>query len=444
MAVIAIVGRPNVGKSTLFNRMSRSNQALVGDLPGVTRDRNYAQLTWEEKTFTLVDTGGYVVSESSDLEDLTREQILQALDEADIILFVADAKTGLHPEDSELVDLLRRTAKPVFFAVNKVDGPEQERNLADFYELGLDRIYPTSAAHGYGIGQLLSELAAFVPETRDDLGDDQAQEAIKVAIIGRPNVGKSTLVNHLLGTQRVIVSATPGTTRDAVDSVLEQRGQRYLLIDTAGIRRKGRIREKLEKISIMRALQSIDRSHVSMILLDALEGITDQDLHIAGYIQERYRGCIVGINKWDAVENDRKQTTRLLEEVRDRFRFFPFAPIITFSALSGKRVARIIPTVREVFLQYNRRITTGILNRGLAEALRKHEPPVVKGRRLKFFYATQASTKPPTFVLFCNYPDSIHFSYERYLTNQLRDTFGLDKSPIRLIFRGRERREKGA
>ena len=444
MAVIAIVGRPNVGKSTLFNRMSRSNQALVGDLPGVTRDRNYAQITFEEKTFTLVDTGGYVISDSSDLEDLTREQILLALEEADIILFVADAKTGLHPEDADLVDLLRRTSKPVFFAVNKVDSPEQERNLAEFYELGLDRIYPTSAAHGYGVGQLLSELAAFLPETVEDAGDDQTPEAIKVAIIGRPNVGKSTLVNHLLGTQRVIVSATPGTTRDAVDSILEHRGQQYVLIDTAGIRRKGRIREMLEKISIMRALQSIDRSHVSVILIDAIEGITDQDLHIAGYIQERHRGCIVGINKWDAVENDRKLTKRFLEEVRDRFRFFPFAPIITFSALSGKRVARIIPTVWEVFQQYNQRITTGILNRGLAEALRKHEPPIVKGRRLKFFYATQASTKPPTFVLFCNDPDSIHFSYERYLTNQFREAFGLDKSPLRLIFRGRERKEKGA
>ncbi len=444
MAVVAIVGRPNVGKSTLFNRMSRSNQALVGDLPGVTRDRNYAQIACEEKTFTLVDTGGYVSAEGSDLEDLTREQILLALDEADIILFVADAKTGLHPEDADFVDLLRRTAKPVVFAVNKVDGPEQERNLTEFYELGLDRIHPTSAAHGYGVGQLLSELMAMVPESGEGFGEDQTEDEIKVAIIGRPNVGKSTLVNHLLGTQRVIVSPMPGTTRDAVDSVLDHGGQRYLLIDTAGIRRKGRIREKLEKISIMRALTSIDRSHVSVILIDAVEGITDQDLHIAGYIQERYRACIVGINKWDAVEKDSKLTKRLLEEVRERFRFFPFAPIITFSALSGKRVARIMPTVREVFQQYNQRITTGILNRGLAEALRKHEPPIVKGRRLKFFYATQASTKPPTFVLFCNYPDLIHFSYERYLTNQFREACGLDKSPLRLIFRGRERTARGA
>jgi GTPase len=443
MAVVAIVGRPNVGKSTLFNRMSRRNQALVGDIPGITRDRNYAQINWEEKTFTIVDTGGYVTLESSGMEDLTREQILIALDEADIILFVADGKTGLHPEDAFLVDLLRRTSKPIFFAVNKIDGPEQRRNINEFYELGLDHLYPLSAAHGYGVGEIMTDLTDSLPETAPDTEEDADAAEIRVAIVGRPNVGKSTLVNHLLGAQRVIVSPSPGTTRDAVDSVLERKGQRYLLIDTAGIRRKGKTRERLEKVSVLRALQSIDRSHVSLILLDPTEGITDQDLHIAGYIQERYRACIVGVNKWDAVENDGKQAARFLEGVRDRFRFAPFAPILTFSALSGHRVAKIIPTVREVFQHYSQRITTGILNRGLEQALQHHEPPVVRGRRLKFYYATQASVRPPTFVLFCNYPDAIHFSYERYLTNQFREAFGLTKTPIRLVFRGRERKAKG-
>jgi GTPase len=443
MAIVAIVGRPNVGKSTLFNRICRKNQALVGDLPGITRDRNYAQIGWEGKTLTLVDTGGYVTLESSGMEDLTREQILIALDEADIILFVADGKTGLHPEDSFLADLVRRTSKPVFFAVNKIDGPEQRQNIAEFYELGLDHIYPISAAHGSGVGEILTDVADAVPETVETMEDDADTGEIRVAIVGRPNVGKSTLVNHLLGAQRVIVSPSPGTTRDSVDSILEHKGHRYVLIDTAGIRRKGRTRERLEKLSIIRALRSIDRSHVTVILLDATEGITDQDLHIAGYIQERYRGCIVGVNKWDAVEKDGKQTARFLEEVRDRFRFFPFAPILTFSALTDKRVPRIIPTVREVFQQYSQRITTGILNRGLEHALRHHEPPVVRGRRLKFYYATQASTRPPTFVLFCNYPESIHFSYERYLTNQFREAFGLSKTPIRIVFRGRERKERG-
>jgi GTPase len=442
MAFVAIVGRPNVGKSTLFNRMNRRNQALVDDLPGVTRDRNYAQIDWEGKTFTLVDTGGFITGETSSINELTRDQIMIALDEADIILFVMDAKTGLHPEDSTLVDLLRRISKPVFYAVNKVDSPEQLRNTAEFYELGLERIYPVSAAHGFGVGELLTDLAKSLPKTMEDSDEDADTLEMRVAIVGRPNVGKSTLVNHLLGAQRVIVSPTPGTTRDAVDTVLEQKGMRYVLIDTAGIRRRGKTREKLEKISILRSLQSIDRSHVSMILLDATEGLTDQDLHIAGYIQERYRGCIIGINKWDAVEKDGKQTARFLEGVRERFRFFPFAPILTFSALNGKRVARIIPTVQEVFQQYSQRVTTGILNRGLEQALQHHEPPVVRGRRLKFYYATQTSIKPPTFVLFCNYPDSIHFSYERYLTNQFREAFGLTKTPIHLVFRGRERKPR--
>jgi GTPase len=443
MAVIAIVGRPNVGKSTLFNRIGRRNRALVGDLPGITRDRNYARIEWEGKTFTIVDTGGYVTLDSSGMEDLTRDQILLALDEADGILFVADGRSGIHPEDSFLVDLLRRTSKPIFLAVNKIDGPEQNRNIADFYELGLDRLYPISASHGYGVGELLTDLAEFLPETAPDLEEDGDTGEIRVAIVGRPNVGKSTLVNHLLGEQRVIVSPSPGTTRDAVDSMLERGGRRYLLIDTAGIRRKGKTRERLEKVSVLRALQSIDRSHVSVLLIDPLEGITDQDLHIAGYVQERYRACIIGVNKWDALEKDGKQAARFLEGVRERFRFSPFAPLLTFSALTGNRVAKIIPTVRDVFEQYSQRITTGILNRGLEQALQHHEPPVVKGRRLKFYYATQASTRPPTFVLFCNYPDSIHFSYERYLTNQFRDAFGLTKTPIRLVFRGRERKERG-
>lgn len=442
MAVIAIVGRPNVGKSTLFNRIGRRNRALVGDLPGITRDRNYARIEWEGKAFTIVDTGGFVTLDSSGMEDLTREQILLALDEADVILFVADGRTGIHPEDSFLVDLLRRTSKPIFLAVNKIDGPEQKRNIADFYELGLDRLYPISASHGYGVGELLTDLAESLPERAPDPEEDDDTGEIRVAIVGRPNVGKSTLVNHLLGEQRVIVSPSPGTTRDAVDSMLERGGRRYLLIDTAGIRRKGKTRERLEKVSVLRALQSIDRSHVSLILIDPVEGITDQDLHIAGYIQERYRACIIGVNKWDTLEKDGKQAARFLEGVRERFRFSQFAPVLTFSALTGNRIAKIIPTVRDVFDQYSQRITTGILNRGLEQALQHHEPPVVRGRRLKFYYATQASTRPPTFVLFCNYPDSIHFSYERYLTNQFREAFGLSKTPIRLVFRGRDRRER--
>lgn len=439
MAVVAIVGRPNVGKSTLFNRLSRKNQALVGDLPGVTRDRNYARVTWEGKSFTLIDTGGYVEGNSSDFEELTREQILLALDEADLIVFVADAKTGLHPEDRTLVNLLRRTSKPVLLAVNKIDGPEQRQKLHDFYELGWEELYPISAAHGFGLDDLLTALVTGIPQVGEDSDKD---DGIRVAIVGRPNVGKSTLVNRLLGTPRSIVSAIPGTTRDSIDSVLEHKGQRYVLIDTAGIRRKGRTREFLEKVSVIKALQSIDRCHVALVLIDPTEGVTDQDLHISGYIQERYKGCLIGINKWDAVSNDPGNSKRILAEVKERFKFAPFAPVLSFSGLTGQRVAKILPSVSAVYEQYNQRITTGVLNRILEDAIQRHEPPVVKGRRLKFYYATQAATQPPTFVLFCNNPDGIHFSYERYLNNHFHKACGLSKTPIRLIFRGRTQGDK--
>lgn len=440
MTLIAIVGRPNVGKSTLFNRIRRRRQALVDDVPGVTRDRNYAQVTWEGKPFTIIDTAGFVSHAFKDLDEQTREQIRLAVDEADLILFIADGKTGLHPEDKALVNLLRRTSKPVYYAVNKIDGPGQQQNISEFFELGLDRLHPISAAHGFGMGELMSDLLESIPTT--EMTEVEQPNEIRVAIVGRPNVGKSTLTNRILGAPRVIVDATPGTTRDAIDSPFEHDGQRYVLIDTAGIRRKGKTREKLEKISVIKALQSIDRSHVAVLLTDASEGITDQDLHIAGYVQERSRACVIGINKWDAIDTDPRRTRLFMEGVQERFKFLPFAPILTISALAGKRVARVIPTVFEVFQQYNQRITTGHVNRALEQALERHEPPQVAGRPLKFYYATQTSVRPPTFVLFCNRPESIHFSYERYLTNQFREAFGLTKTPIRLIFRGRQKGER--
>lgn len=441
MAIVAIVGRPNVGKSTLFNRLSRKNQALVFDAPGVTRDRNYAQISWDEKSFTLVDTGGFIGSAGSVIEDEMREQILMAVDEADAVLFLLDARAGLTHEDRDLAETLRKSGKLIFCTVNKIDGPEQTRLLADFYELGFDHLYPASAAHGFGIEDLMTDLINRIPEsTTEEEGAAELTE-IKIAILGRPNVGKSTLVNQILGAPRVIVSPLPGTTRDPVDTLLTREGQSYLLIDTAGIRRKGKTTAALEKLSVLRALQSIERSHVSILILDATEGITEQDLHIGGYVQERHRACLIGINKWDSVEKDPRLTKSIKDEVRSRFRFFPFAPILTFSALTGKRVGRILPAVQEVFQQYNQRITTGLVNRVLEETVRRHEPPIVRGRSLKFYYATQTSTRPPTFVLFCNYPDAVHFSYERYLTNQFRTAFALDKTPIRLVFRGRQRRE---
>ena len=442
MAVIAIVGRPNVGKSTLFNRITRSRQALVDDLPGVTRDRNYASATWDEKSFTVVDTGGFISKDAALFDHATREQIFHALEEADILLFVGDGKTGLHPEDSALFDTLRRTSKPIFFSVNKIDGPEQQGHLVDFYALGVQDIYPISSAHGFGVGDLLSDIVELIPEPSGlQEGEEDEVSEIRICVLGRPNVGKSTLVNRILDAPRVIVSPIPGTTRDAVDTLFERDSQKYLLIDTAGIRKKGKTWEKLEKISIIKAVQSIDKSHVCILLIDASEGVADQDLHIAGYIQERYRACIVGVNKWDEFSPDPKIRKNFLEDLKWRFRFMPYAPILTFSALTGKGVQKLIPTVRAVFGQYGSRVSTGILNRGIQDAVSAHEPPVVRGRRLKFFYGTQAGTRPPMFVLFCNYPDSIHFSYERFLLNRFRETFGLDKTPIRLVFRGRKQRD---
>jgi GTPase len=443
MAIIAIVGRPNVGKSTLFNRISKSSRALVDDLPGVTRDRNYTSCVWDEKSFTLIDTGGFISRNDSFFDQHTREQIFHALQEADVLLFVADGKLGLHPEDTVLFDILRRTSKPVFFAANKIDGVEQKRHMEEFYALGVEKLYPISSAHGFGISDLLSDIVKLVPESAaPEEGEDDEPGEIRVSILGRPNVGKSTLVNQILGAPRVIVSPVPGTTRDAVDTAFERGGRKYLLIDTAGIRKKGKTTEKLEKISIIKALQSIDKSHVCIILIDASEGVADQDQHIAGYIQERYRACIVGVNKWDVLESDPKAQKAFIEDIKYRFRFMPFAPILPLSALSGKGVRKVMPMVREVYEQYNRRITTGVLNRALQEAVHTHEPAVVRGRRLKFFYGTQAGVRPPMFVLFCNYPDSIHFSYERFLLNQFREKFALDKAPIRLVFRGRQQRDK--
>ena len=398
MAVIAIVGRPNVGKSTLFNRITRSRQALVDDLPGVTRDRNYASATWDEKSFTVVDTGGFISKDEALFDQATREQIFHALEEADILLFVGDGKTGLHPEDSALFNSLRRTSKPIFFSVNKIDGPEQRGNLTDFYALGVQDIYPISSAHGFGVGDLLSDMVELIPESPGlEEGEEDEVSEIRICVLGRPNVGKSTLVNRILGAPRVIVSPIPGTTRDAVDTPFERDDQKYLLIDTAGIRKKGKTREKLEKISIIKAVQSIDKSHVCILLIDASEGVADQDLHIAGYIQERYRACIVGVNKWDEFSPDPKTRKNFLEDLKWRFRFMPFAPVLTFSALTGKGVQKLIPTVRAVFGQYGSRISTGILNRGIQDAVSAHEPPIVRGRQAQVFLRN-AGRDPPANV----------------------------------------------
>ncbi|MEE4601664.1 MAG: ribosome biogenesis GTPase Der [Desulfobacteraceae bacterium] len=438
--IVAIVGRPNVGKSTLFNRITRTNDALVDNFPGVTRDRHYADARWNDVEFTLVDTGGFTTGD--DFADEIRFQVDQAIADADIIILLLDGKEGISPFDREIVDNLRTVDKPIFYAVNKIDGSEQEVSLADFYQLGLKSLYPLSAEHRYGVSDLLDEvvdaLTGFVTEPIEG----HTRSVIKLAVVGRPNVGKSSLINRILGEKRLLVSDIPGTTRDAIDSVWEMNGRSYRLIDTAGIRRKGKVHRKLEKYSIIKALRSLDRCDVALIVMDAAEGVTDQDISVAGYAFERGCGCILLLNKWDLVTKDSKTAKMYYERLRQQAKFLNFAPAMTISALTGLRVRKIFKQVDEVYDQYARRISTGELNRCLDRAIERNEPSLHRGKRIKFYYGAQTSVKPPTIVCFVNYPQAVHFSYKRYLINQFREKTGLDKTPIRIIFRQRTGRKR--
>ncbi|MFH2063981.1 MAG: ribosome biogenesis GTPase Der [Pseudomonadota bacterium] len=430
--IVAIVGRPNVGKSTFFNRITRKKDALVDNYPGVTRDRHYGDATWNDVAFSIVDTGGFARDEEDVLAEKIRSQIGLAIDDADVVVLVLDGKGGISPFDSELIGLLRKVSIPVFYVVNKIDGEEKESELYDFYQLGLDDLYPVSAEHGYGIPDFLDKLVSVLPSSRQN---DPVEEEISIAVIGRPNAGKSSLINKILREDRLVVSNVPGTTRDSIDSLCEISGKQYRLIDTAGIRRKGRVSEKLEKFSIIKALRSLDRCDVALIVIDAAEGITEQDIHVAGYAHERGCGSIFLLNKWDLVEKDNKTEKRYYEQLRMDAKFLYFAPAVTISALTGLRVSKIFQLVEAVYQQYATRIGTGMINRIIERAIEKNEPPMHKGKRLKFYYTSQVSTKPPTFVVFANYPDAVHFSYQRYLVNQIREHAGLDKTPIRLFFR---------
>lgn len=438
--IVAIVGRPNVGKSTFFNRVTHTRAALVDDLPGVTRDRNYGDATWDNVAFTLVDTGGF--TEGDDFSQDIRFQVHQAIEDADVIILLLDGKAGISPFDRDMLEILRRLKKPVFYAVNKIDAEEQEIYLSDFYSLGVETLYPISAEHRYGLSDFLDDLVKVLADVTEDRAEDEARDIIALAVVGRPNVGKSSLINRILGEDRLVVSDIPGTTRDAIDSICEVNGKTYRLIDTAGIRRKGKVKRKIEKFSIIKALRSLDRCDVALILMDADEGITDQDTSIAGYAYERGCGCIMLLNKWDLVEKDTNTAKKYVNRLRSQAKFLSFAPAITISALTGQRVSRIFKLVDEVYSQYARRISTGQLNKIVELAIDKNEPSLHRGKRLKYYYATQVSTKPPTFVCFVNYPDGVHFSYKRYLINQIREHTGLDMTPIRMIFRKREGRQK--
>ncbi len=434
--VVAIVGRPNVGKSTLFNRILGRRQAIVEDFPGVTRDRNYAEVTRYETPFILIDTGGFEPVSADRLLVQMREQSQLAIEEADVILLVLDGAQGLTPSDQEVAGMLRRVQKPVLWVINKVDGAKQEAGLGDFYALGCDELLPVSAEHGRGMGELVDAILAQLPPGQ---AQETEGEETRLAVIGRPNVGKSSLVNRLLGYERVVANPTAGTTRDSVDTPFVFNRQRYVLIDTAGIRRKGRVSQALEKYSVIQALKGMDRAHVVLLVIDAEEGVTDQDLTVAGYAYEKGRAILLVVNKWDMVEKDNRTMGTFLEKIRMHFKFLPFAPVLFVSALTGQRVARIMAEVEKVAGEFNRRVPTAALNKVLKEAEASHAPPLFRGKRVKLFYATQTAVRPPTFVIFANYAEGLHFSYQRYLNNKLREAFGFSGAPIRVNYRDRER-----
>ena len=433
--IVAIVGRPNVGKSTLFNRITKTRDAIVDDLPGVTRDRNFGDARWNDKLFTLVDTGGFAEGDDDAFAPHIRQQVFQAIEESDAVILVLDAKGGSSPFDTDLVHSLRTVDKPVFYVVNKIDGQAQEKELFEFYALGIEKLFPVSAEHGYGISDFLDELTEAFPDADDQ---DEHADAVRIAVIGKPNAGKSSLINSILGEERLVVSDVAGTTRDSIDTLFSRDGKNYVLIDTAGIRRKGKVSMRLEKFSIVKALRSLERCHVALIVVDAEDGISDQDVRIAGYAHDRGCGAIFLFNKWDLVDNrDGKALKRMTEELRLTAKFLSFAPVLAVSALTGQRVTRIFPLVDDIFAQYSFRVTTAQLNKVMEKALERTPPSLHKGKRLKFYYATQVSSKPPTFVSFVSFPEAVHFSYQRYLVNQLREAFGLDKIPLRLLLRQR-------
>jgi len=440
--IVALVGRPNVGKSTLFNRITKSRKALVDPTPGVTRDRHYDRVTWNQKSFILVDTGGIDDNPEDLLVHHIREQALAAIEEADIIFFLMDARQGVTPADYEVVELLRRTEKPIFYLVNKIDSPEQELDLLfPFYELGIEELWPLSAEHSYGFHSLMEGLCDTI--STQDIDLSLPENTVKVAFFGRPNVGKSSMINAILGENRMVVSEVSGTTRDSVDTLLTHGKYNYLLIDTAGIRRKGKTKEKLEKFSILKSLGALHKCDIAVILLDAEEGITEQDTKVIGYALEQGRGLIILINKWDLLEGDKKRQESVMSEVGRLLPFLGFAPILTVSAITGYGIKRLFPVIGSVYRQYTAVFPTAALNRLLREAVEKHSPPIYRNKRLKFYYTSQIGTRPPRFVVMTNSYKGVHFSYQRYLSNKYREGLELDKVPIQLTFKDKSgQREK--
>ena len=438
--LVAIVGRPNVGKSMLFNRLVGQRLSIVEDTPGVTRDRLYAECEWCGRKFDIVDTGGIEPMTDSEILLFMREQAQIAINAADVIVLVTDIRTGVTAADKDVANMLLRSRKPVVLAVNKADSTgAEDPALYEFYSLGLGDPIAVSAVHGHGTGDLLDECVRYFPEAEEE---DEAPDYVKVAVIGKPNVGKSSLINRILGEKRLIVSNVAGTTRDAIDSYFENETGKYCFIDTAGMRRKSKVDDAIEKYSNMRSISAIDRADVCLILIDANDGVTEQDTKIAGLVHEAGKAAVIVVNKWDAVENKETNTMRDMEaKVRQGLSYMLYAPVLFLSALTGQRVDRLFQVIQDVHAQNTSRITTGALNSVLADATARVQPPTDKGRRLKIFYMTQASTKPPHFVIFCNDARLFHFSYQRYLENQIREVFGLNGTPIRITIRQRGDKE---
>ena len=434
--IVAIVGRPNVGKSTLFNALAGENISIVKDTPGVTRDRIYADVTWLEHAFTLIDTGGIEPDSSDVILSQMREQAQIAIDTADVIIFLADVRQGLVDADSKVADMLRRSRKPVVLAVNKVDSFQKfMADTYEFYNLGIGDPVPVSAASRLGIGDLLDEVVKYFPERAEEEEED---ERPRIAIVGKPNVGKSSIINKLIGENRVIVSNVAGTTRDAIDTEVRRNGKDYIFIDTAGLRRKSKIKEELERYSIIRTVTAVERADVVILVIDAVEGVTEQDAKIAGIAHERGKGIIIAVNKWDAIEKNDKTIYQFTNKIRTTLAYMPYAEILFVSAVTGQRLPKLFEMIDMVIQNQNLRVATGVLNEIMTEAVALQQPPSDKGKRLKLYYITQVAVKPPTFVIFVNDKELMHFSYTRYLENKIRDAFGFRGTALRFLIRERK------
>ena len=434
--IVAVVGRPNVGKSTLFNTLAGEKISIVKDTPGITRDRIYADCTWLDRNFTLIDTGGIEPDSGDIILSQMREQAQIAIETADVIMFMVDVKQGLVDDDSKVADMLRRAKKPVVLVVNKVDDfKKYEADVYEFYNLGIGDPHPVSSVNQLGLGDLLDEVVSYFPDKSE--AEDEEDDITRVAIIGKPNVGKSSLINKLIGENRLIVSDIAGTTRDAVDTHLKYNGKEYIFIDTAGLRRKKNIKEELEKYMIVRTVAAVERADVVIMMIDATEGVTEQDAKIAGIAHERGKGCIIAVNKWDAIEKDNKTVNEFTNKIHQYLSFMNYAEITFISAETGQRIGKLYELIDMVSENHSMRIQTGVLNEIMTEAVAMQQPPTDKGKRLRLFYITQAGVKPPTFVIFVNYKYLMHFSYTRYIENRIRDAFGFRGTPLKFIIRER-------